>query len=1512
MKKRLLALFLSILIVVCSICAPQGTYAAAKVRLNKTRLKLTVGKTYKLKVKHYSGKVKWKSSNKKIVKVSKKGKIKAKKTGKAKVWAVLAGKKLKCKVKVKKNNIAQPVNSSEDSAGNVNVQTPDITAAPTQAAEPTAAPTPTQDAEPTAAPTPTIKPTEKPTAAPKPTPTPTTKPTEKPTAAPKPTPTPTTKPTEKPTAAPKPTPTPTTKPTEKPTAAPKPTPTPTTKPTATPTATPKPTPTPAKPTPPADMLDHYSAPYELKFSGETVKTQGNASWDLNSDGSVTIKVKSQYSGIAFVVPVDLVENNFDTVTITYKDAKNVGDGYGCGLWRKGEDKTSEDVLTYGGLFVNPSSGVYTASISDRDTTNAWYVNKCLLFNNTNTEILNNNPATVTITSVVFSHSKYEGSDDNTITASDFENRDLVYGEDANTKIETNPADDTCTVSLPPFSAIIIKNPSEDTRKCNAVRITYTSDGDISTYLFDNRFTDGSRNDEAGQHEVDSLKSTSAFQTVTYNLQDLKDTNPFSGERIIAIKLVNINWNNATVKVKIKSIEFLGGETEQSVADRATIVKDIPSDFADKKAGVQYGEFKSISYYSNITNSYRSANVVLPPGYSTAKKYPVVYMLHGIGCTKEMFGTDVNGSSIAKIFANLRAEGKCEDMIIVFPGIRVSDEPENNMHSKENYKHYDDFREDLINNLMPYMEKNFSIKTGRENTGVCGWSMGGREALYIGLSRPDMFGYIGGYCPAYGLLPYTNSDVGQSEDGLLTIPGTDGNVIKLSEQYINNTFIQIGHGLYDNVVHDEPVRYHNALIAGGVPHIYSEYPSGHSDGVYNPGFYNFALNAFKLVKPESGYSTELFRVTVDNGRLETVNGNTCKVDMQYFTGSASGEYFNGSVYKESSDVKKTYKDGTTTHCAKYILSGTDSAGKKCSIYIQDDDIRPVILTDSDELSWLEKADIKSVETTGANGKKVISYMWDKNSTKEILPPEAVIPDNTRDYTKELFTFLIDVGGSDSVNGHGGSTTMIHFGGRGKCDNFNGEVVYDSVDTRLRFPGQVETLSARYILSGTDAKGRPCRIYVENNGIDNNGMVTEPIIITDCPDYAWIETAPLHGTVSWTPQLTIHIWTTREALSSISLKSVAVPVFGEIGSCVNYSQLQQSDTLAHVKENYSSISLENEMKPDALLGTWNSRFISTDEARKRTADYVIPDSYKESTVPELHYSTIDNVLKIAKANGLKLRGHTLVWHSQTPEFFFRKGYNGSGEYVDKQTMNARLEMYIRSIMHHVYTLDNGAYRDVLYTWDVANEYMHNNEYDPGKGKTNGNWSAVYGNRSVIGNRPEYIKLAFEIAYDCLTEYGINDKVSLIYNDFNTYYDCQDNIIEMINYINSEKKICAGVGMQSHLGVTFPSTSQYLKTVERFIDAGFEVQITELDIGIDPADNSQTFERQAEYVSDIMKGLIDIQNRKHGITGITWWGLCDAVSWRGGYSSDGKNSHPLLFNETINNPKPAYYSFIEAFGI
>lgn len=285
-----------------------------------------------------------------------------------------------------------------------------------------------------------------------------------------------------------------------------------------------------------------------------------------------------------------------------------------------------------------------------------------------------------------------------------------------------------------------------------------------------------------------------------------------------------------------------------------------------------------------------------------------------------------------------------------------------------------------------------------------------------------------------------------------------------------------------------------------------------------------------------YAVELFRVNLTDTKLETVNGNTCKVDMQYFKGSADGKYFSGSVYKESSDVKKTFTDGSITHCARYILSGKDDTGTSCKIFIQDEGAekdgkvitKPVILTNSKSLAWIETADIQGRISTNSGGDRIITYLWNDSNTEKVSPPAVVRPDTSRDYTREIFTFFIDIGATDTVSGNGGKATMIHFGGRGECENFNGKVVADSVDTRLKYPGMVETLSARYILDGTDAKGNPCRVYVENNGIDSNGMVTEPIIITDCPDYAWIEEAPLHGTVSWENGLTIHMWTTQDGV------------------------------------------------------------------------------------------------------------------------------------------------------------------------------------------------------------------------------------------------------------------------------------------------------------------------------------------------------------------------------------------------
>ena len=418
-----------------------------------------------------------------------------------------------------------------------------------------------------------------------------------------------------------------------------------------------------------------------------------------------------------------------------------------------------------------------------------------------------------------------------------------------------------------------------------------------------------------------------------------------------------------------------------------------------------------------------------------------------------------------------------------------------------------------------------------------------------------------------------------------------------------------------------------------------------------------------------------------------------------------------------------------------------------------------------------------------------------------------------------------------------------------------------------------------------------------------------------------------------------------LQVVGLKDTFDRIFGKTGTCINPAQLENPEILAYVKKNYSSISLENDMKPDSVLQAWSHPLISTETAKGRTGDYVIPDSYQESQVPELNYNTIDKVMKIAKENGLKIRYHVLVWHSQTPEWFFKKDYSRdeNAEYVSQETMYARMEMYIRSVIHHVYTLDGGAYRDVVYTWDVVNEYFANN---PDK-----NWSAVFGNRNQnlydqgFGNtRPEFVKRAFEIAYDELEKLELADYIPLMYNDFNTYQRTSE-IIDMINYINSgSNKVCAGVGMQSHVSSrgTFSSVDNYIRAIQSFLEADFQVQITELDVaswdseeetledgtkvthllkdtGGDEKERLPSplpykekmagYEVQAQYISDLTKRLINLQRDYHyQINGLTWWGMHDGVSW--------VKTHALMFHgeqDQMAKPpyeaKPSYYAFMQA---
>ena len=243
-----------------------------------------------------------------------------------------------------------------------------------------------------------------------------------------------------------------------------------------------------------------------------------------------------------------------------------------------------------------------------------------------------------------------------------------------------------------------------------------------------------------------------------------------------------------------------------------------------------------------------------------------------------------------------------------------------------------------------------------------------------------------------------------------------------------------------------------------------------------------------------------------------------------------------------------------------------------------------------------------------------------------------------------------------------------------------------------------------------------------------------------------------------------------------------------------------------------------------------------------------------------------------------------------------------------MDARMEMYIRSVMHHVYTVEGGAYCQVVYAWDVANEYLHND--------SDANWSAVYGNRSGnLETHPAYIKRAYQIAYDMLEAVSLTDSVSLFYNDFNTYTgNTPEQILSLIAYINEgePEPICRGIGMQSHLDVD-SSVELYMGALEKFAQAGLEIQITEWDATINSSggsyrDKAQTESHQSIFVTRLMKRLVEFQKNTGAITGFTMWGLYDGVSWLGGQQSRG-NCHPLLFDSGLYDTKASYYAFMEA---
>ena len=264
-----------------------------------------------------------------------------------------------------------------------------------------------------------------------------------------------------------------------------------------------------------------------------------------------------------------------------------------------------------------------------------------------------------------------------------------------------------------------------------------------------------------------------------------------------------------------------------------IVEQLPANFAAKRSDIERGEITEITYHSNTTGTDRKAKVIVPADYSADKQYPVVYLLHGIGGDQNEW---IGGGADNVIF-NMWADGEAKDMIVVVPNVRARADDKANpsdIYTPEHFAAFDNFINDLRDDLMPYIESDYPVLTGKENTAIAGLSMGGREALYIGFSMPETFGYIGAFCPAPGILTYDNQL--SAESGLFT-----EEEFKLPEG--SDNFVLIVKGDRDYVVGEAPDSYHAALEKNGVAHEYYVTKGGHDFGVWKHGLNNFLRNLF---------------------------------------------------------------------------------------------------------------------------------------------------------------------------------------------------------------------------------------------------------------------------------------------------------------------------------------------------------------------------------------------------------------------------------------------------------------------------------------------------------------------------------------------------------------------------------------------------------------------------------------------------------------------------------------------
>lgn len=334
---------------------------------------------------------------------------------------------------------------------------------------------------------------------------------------------------------------------------------------------------------------------------------------------------------------------------------------------------------------------------------------------------------------------------------------------------------------------------------------------------------------------------------------------------------------------------------------------------------------------------------------------------------------------------------------------------------------------------------------------------------------------------------------------------------------------------------------------------------------------------------------------------------------------------------------------------------------------------------------------------------------------------------------------------------------------------------------------------------------------------------------------------------------------------TLKSVYAAYDIKAGTCLSEQMISNKKCEQIILDNFNSITFENQMKPD---------YIFDKKASKEQGELVVKFD-----------ATAKKMLKWCKDNHMEVRGHTLIWHSQTPSWIFYDNFETSEKLVSREVMLERMESYIRQVFALLEELE---YAELFYAYDVVNEaWMEDGT------KRDSLWLQTIGD--------DYLWYAFYYA-----DMYAPDYIDLYYNDYNEQFKT-DTLYNFVQTLVDEEGnyLIDGIGLQAHL-YTEDSLEDYFATVEKLGSLGLKVNLTELDVSlgtwtnINPA-TEDNLKSQGQYYYNLVNGLLQMaQEGTVEMDSLTFWGFADKLSWR-------KERSPLLYDKDYK-PKYAYYGALQ----